>query len=154
MKKLIISLTVLISFISCKGPGSGPLVKESFDRNQTMMGQKSTGPVQTGKINITVEPCEGCITISDLLANKKSYSGKVVKIKGNVTKFMPSIMGKNWVHLQDGTEFDGGFDLTITTDKQVSPGETITFEGKIVLDKDFGHGYFYMVLMEEGKLVL
>ena len=63
-------------------------------------------------------------------------------------------MGKNWVHIQDGTEFEGGFDLTITKDKQASVGETITFEGKIVLDKDFGYGYFYNVLMEDGKSVL
>jgi hypothetical protein len=33
-------------------------------------------------------------------------------------------------------------------------GENITFEGKIVLDKDFGYGYFYSVLMEDGKPVL
>lgn len=157
IKKLIILLTVLLSFTFCKGPGSGPLVKESFDKadkSQIMGGQKSTGPVQTDKINVTVEPCDGCIKISDLLANKKSYSGKVIKVKGKVTKFNPSIMGKNWVHIQDGSEFRGGFDLTITTDIQAAVGETITFEGKIVLDKDFGHGYFYNILMEEGKLVL
>ena len=63
-------------------------------------------------------------------------------------------MGKNWVHIQDGTEFGGGFDITITTDKPASVGETVTFEGKIALDKDFGYGYFYSVLMEEGKPVL
>jgi hypothetical protein len=63
-------------------------------------------------------------------------------------------MGKNWVHIQDGSEFQGGFDLTITTDKKVSLDDTVTFEGKIVLDKDFGYGYFYNVLMEEGKPVL
>jgi hypothetical protein len=63
-------------------------------------------------------------------------------------------MGKNWVHIQDGSEFQGGFDLTITTNIQVSVGETKTFEGKIVLDKDFGYGYLYSVLMEEGKPVL
>ena len=82
MKKIIILLTVVVSFTFCKGPGSGPLVKESFDKNdksQIMGGQKSTGPVQTEKINVTIEPCDGCIKISDLLANKKSYSGKIIK---------------------------------------------------------------------------
>ena len=103
MKKLIILLTVVLSFTCCKGPGSGPLVKESFDKadkSQFMEGQKSTGSVHTEKINVTVETCEGCIKISDLLANKKTYSGKVLKVKGQVTKFNPGIMGKNWIHIR------------------------------------------------------
>jgi hypothetical protein len=62
-------------------------------------------------------------------------------------------MGKNWVHIQDGTENQEGFDLTVTTDITVSVGETVTFEGKIALDKDFGYGYVYNVIMEEGKSV-
>jgi len=158
MKKLIISLTILLAFASCKGPGSGPLVKESFakeDPNQKNMAlQNHKGNVMQEKIDVVVEPCGECITIAKLLTGKQSYSGKVIKIKGKVTKFNPSIMGKNWVHIQDGTEFEGGFDLTVTTDIQASVGETITFEGKIVLDKDFGYGYFYNVLMEDGKSVL
>ena len=157
MNKLIISLIVLLAFFSCKGPGSGPLVRDSFSKtgmNKKMQSNDNKSRVTTEKMNVTVEPCDGCITISNLIANKQSYSGKVIKVKGKVTKFNPEIMGKNWVHIQDGSEFQGGFDLTITTDKKVSVGDTITFEGKIVLDKDFGYGYFYSVLMEEGKPVL
>lgn len=157
MKKLIISLTVLLALASCKGPGSGPLVKESFNKDgmsKPMEAQKSNGVVQTEKVNVIIEPGEGCIKISDLIANKKSYSKKVIKVKGQVTKFNPQIMGKNWVHIQDGSEFEGAYDLTITTDKQVTVGETITFEGKIILDKDFGYGYFYNILMEDGKAIL
>jgi hypothetical protein len=156
MKKIIIILTVLLSFTNCKGPRSGPLVKESFDKtgkDQFMEGKKSTGPAQTEKINVTIEAGNDCIKISDLLANKQSYSGKTIKIKGKVTKFNPAIMGKNWVHIQDGSEFEGAYDITITTDAVTSVGEIVTFEGKIVLDKDFGYGYFYHVLMEDGKTV-
>jgi hypothetical protein len=164
MKKLIILLIASLLFTYCKGPRSGPLVKESFTKEsqpmagqtvprQTMPGQTHAGQVTAEKFNVVVEPCQGT-TIASLLENKKSLSGKSVKVKGQVTKFNPAIMGKNWVHIQDGTEFQGGFDLTITTDIQVSVGETITIEGKIVLDKDFGYGYVYSVLMEEGKLAL
>ena len=156
MKKLPILITLVISLTFCKGPGSGPLVKESFDKpanNQVMNGQKSTGPAQTTKINISIEAGEGCIKISDLFANKKSYAGKSIKVKGFVTKFNPEIMGKNWIHIQDGSEYDGDFDLTITTASQVSVGETLTFEGTIALDKDFGYGYKYDVLLEEAKII-
>jgi len=60
-------------------------------------------------------------------------------------------MGRNWVHLQDGTSGSGNYDLTITTQDEVSLGEVVTFEGMIVLNKDFGAGYAYDVLMEEAK---
>jgi hypothetical protein len=157
MNKLIILLAVLLTFASCKGRGSGPLVKESFnkvDQVQTTQVQSHAGQVTPEKMNVVVEPCGDCITIAKLLENKQSLSGKVIKIKGQVTKFNPAIMGKNWVHIQDGTEFQGGFDLTITTDIQVSVGETVTFEGKLALDKDFGYGYSYNVLLEDAKTVL
>ena len=62
-------------------------------------------------------------------------------------------MGKNWVHIQDGTDYKDGFDLTVTTNNTVAVGEIVTFEGKIALDKDFGYGYSYSVIMEEGKTV-
>lgn len=164
MKKLIISILLIAVFVSCKGPGSGPLVKDAFKKesqgqvhgqmpNQSMDGKTHAGQVTIEKMNVTVEPCEGCITIAKLMEGKKSFAGNSVKIKGIVTKFNPSIMGKNWVHIQDGTEFEGGFDLTITTDGLVAVGETVTFEGKIALDKDFGYGYTYAILLEEAKVV-
>jgi len=157
MKKLFIPLILMFALISCKGHTSGPLAKVSFDKEnktQPMGGPSHTGQVKPEKMNVKVEPCSGCIKISGLLSDKNSYSGKVIKIKGIVTKYNPSIMGKNWVHIQDGSEFQGEFDLTITTDKEVAVGQTVTFEGKIVLDKDFGYGYFYKELMEDGKTVL
>jgi hypothetical protein len=160
MNKLIISLSVLLAAASCKGPGTGPLVRNSFgksdnvqDISQTMKSQDPSSKVVIEKMDITVTPCKDCIKISELLANKKTYSGKTVKVTGQVTKYNPQIMGKNWVHIQDGSEFQGGFDLTITTAESVTVGSTITFEGRIALDKDFGYGYFYAVLMEEGRPV-
>jgi hypothetical protein len=158
MNKLVLSLSLLIAVASCKGPGSGPLAKDSsgntenshsFHKGMTSQSPNAINPAV--KMNITVEPCKDCIKISDLLENRKNYSGKTITVTGQVTKFNPQIMGKNWIHIQDGSEFQGAFDLTITTDQEVRVGDTITFAGKIVLDKDFGHGYFYSILMEEGK---
>jgi hypothetical protein len=170
MNRLIISLSVLLALAACKGPGSGPLVKDSFGKNTKsdtfsqnqsmnphnmnphgMNAQSQGSKVAVEKMDVKVDPCKDCIKISDLLENKKAYSGKTIKVTGKVTKFNPEIMGKNWIHIQDGSEFQGGFDLTITTEQKVSVGEIITFEGKIALDKDFGYGYFYNVLMEDAK---
>ena len=155
MNKLIFSLAVTLSIISCKGPGSGPLVRQTSDKtpmNQNAATDKQSTVVVT-KMNVKISPCNSCTTISKLLSDKQSLSGKVIRVKGIVTKYNPQILGKNWVHIQDGSEFQGGFDLTITTDKIVSLGDTITIEGKMILDKDFGSGYFYPVLMQDGKPV-
>ncbi|OFY85222.1 MAG: hypothetical protein A3F72_05435 [Bacteroidetes bacterium RIFCSPLOWO2_12_FULL_35_15] len=105
------------------------------------------------KKEVTVKKDKGEISIASLFENKKTYSGKTIKIKGQVSKFSAGIMKKNWIHLQDGTDFSGKFDLTITTDQVVKVGDNITLEGKITLDKDFGFGYFYDVIMEEAKLI-
>jgi hypothetical protein len=154
MKKLILLFTAIIAFTFCKGPGSGPLVKESFDKaqqNKAMGGETHQGRVATAKADVKVEPCADCITIARLMEDKKDYEGKAIKVKGEVTKFNSGIMGKNWVHIQDGTEYKGSFDLTVTTDISVVIGEIVTFEGKIALNKDFGYGYTYDVLMEDAK---
>ncbi|MDT8301976.1 MAG: GW dipeptide domain-containing protein [Sedimentisphaerales bacterium] len=105
-----------------------------------------------GKKEISIEAVEGGISIGELFSNRDSYSNKTVRIKGQVTKVNRAIMGKNWVHLQDGTSGSGDFDLTITTQDEVSVGDIVTFKGLIVLNKDFGSGYAYEVLMEEAKL--
>ena len=156
MKKLFFLFTAILTFTFCKGPGSGPLVKESFDKteqNQGMSKEKHQAIVMTSKANVKIEPCADCITLAKVIDDKKSYDGKVIKVKGLVTKYNGGIMGKNWIHIQDGSETKEGFDLTITTDLTASVGDTVTFQGKIAIDKDFGYGYVYGVIMEEGKSV-
>lgn len=156
MKRSVLLIATVLGLTFCKGPNSGPLVKESFDSKKEeapfMQGQKSTGPAKPGKISDSVEPCQGCIKISELLAKKKDYKGKEVKVTGKVVKFNAGIMERNWVHIQDGSESDGEFDLTITTMASVAVGDIVTFTGKITLEKDFGYGYFYDILMEDGVL--
>jgi hypothetical protein len=110
-----------------------------------------TAKVVVEKENVTVQPAEEGITIAELLENKQKYVGKTIRIKGKVTKFNSKIMKRNWIHIQDGTEYSGKFDLTATTDIEATVGETLTLEGTITLDKDFGYGYSYEVLMEDAK---
>ena len=105
------------------------------------------------KQNIKIEPAKDGISIATLYANRDSYKDQNVKIRGQVTKVNQNIMGKNWIHVQDGTESDGNFDLTITTEQLVNVGDVVTFDGKITLDKDFGAGYTYTVIMEDAILI-
>jgi hypothetical protein len=105
------------------------------------------------KSDVKVQPAENGITIAELFAHKDTYAGKTVKIRGNVTKFNAKIMKKNWIHIQDGTEYSGKFDLAATSEIIVQVGETITLEGKISLNKDFGSGYYYEVILEDARLI-
>lgn len=117
------------------------------------LSEAHTATISIEKLDISVEVAEDGISIADLVSDKKSYDGKTVRIRGQVTKYNADIMEKNWIHLQDGTDYDGKFDLTITSDIAVETGDVLTFEGKIALDKDFGFGYFYEIIMEEAKII-
>lgn len=114
---------------------------------------KPSGKITTDQLELSLEVPENGTSIAQLYENVKQYSGKKVIIKGQVVKFSPAIMNTNWVHLQDGTTFDGKYDLTITTDETVEVGDLVTFEGNVTLDKDFGYGYFYEVLLEGAVIV-
>jgi len=110
------------------------------------LGQLSGGaPVEPPGV---VQAAPGALKIGELVKNKAKYAGKTVKITGKVMKVNPMIMGRNWLHLQDGT--GNNFDLTVTTQENIPPGHVITLEGMIALDKDFGAGYRYDIIMENA----
>ena len=112
-----------------------------------------TQPAPAAEMDETgsVAPAEGAVAISDLLANPGNYAGKLVRVSGKSIKVNPMIMNRNWVHLNDGS--GKGVDLTITTQENVEVGQNLTFEGTIAVDKDFGAGYRYDVIMENASLV-
>ncbi len=102
---------------------------------------------------ISLEKSAGEITIGQIFENRKDYAGKEIQIRGVVVKVNKSVMGKNWIHIQDGTSSDGSYDLTITSQDIAEVDDEVTFKGKITLEKDFGAGYFYDVIMEDATLV-
>ncbi len=99
---------------------------------------------------LTIRHLEGEITLAELFANKNDYNGKQVTVRGDVVKILRDIMNRNWVHIQDGTSHEGMYDLTITLndDFNFEPHDVVGFTGTITIDKDFGSGYFYPVIME------
>ncbi len=95
----------------------------------------------------------GKFSVAQIFEKKRELAGKVVEVSGKVVKFNPNIMGRNWVHIQDGTNFKGNKDLLITTDEMVIEGSKVKFKGVVIPGKDFGAGYAYKVLLEGGKLI-
>ena len=128
-----------------EGPGQTPPAMMA----QTPGGKKAA--IKTGAITIKHE--KGETPLSAIFENPESYADKKITVRGTVVKVNEKIMGKNWVHIQDGTESGGKFDLTITTMGLPSVGAIIGFEGIIRTNKDFGAGYRYDVIMEDAEMV-
>lgn len=94
----------------------------------------------------------GTFTIDKLYSLSDKLEGKIITVKGKVTKVSKGIMERDWVHLSDGTRSsaDSTNDLTLTTvNSNISVGSSVTAKGKLVKNKDFGGGYFYKVIIEE-----
>jgi hypothetical protein len=127
----------------------GPSMPLAAHSPSTPMAHQGKPTVE--QVPLSIERPEGIVSIGELFANKASYAGKTVLVHGEVVKINRSIMNKNWVHLQDGTGNAGSCDLTITTQDDATPGTVATFSGTIALNRDFGSGYAYDVLLEDGK---
>lgn len=111
--------------------------------------------VPFAEISVEKSTAENGYTVETLFARGKELSGKKVQIRGQVVKFSPLIMGRNWVHLQDGTgdPMQNSHDLVITTADTVEIGDVVNFEGQLSVNKDFGAGYRYDVIVEQATLV-
>ena len=106
---------------------------------------------------IKVEKATGdnAYNVSEIFTETEKLNGKTVRIQGKVVKFSPMIMGRNWIHLQDGTgdPMSNTHDLVVTTSEQVKVDDVITIEGTLAFNKDFGAGYKYVAIVEEAKTV-
>ncbi|MCY1721075.1 hypothetical protein OU798_12025 [Prolixibacteraceae bacterium Z1-6] len=102
---------------------------------------------------VSFEKAGNEITIAQIFENPENYSNKEIEIRGIVVKVNKQIMGKNWIHIQDGSSFNNNFDLTITSQDLPSVNDEVTFKGTIFLNKDFGAGYAYDVIMENAVIV-
>jgi len=105
------------------------------------------------KENISIEVPKGGVTIAELYSNRKSYNEKTVMVSGKITKVNNQIMNRNWAHIQDGTGDSKNFDLTITTNENLKVGDVVTLKGTIAVDKDFGAGYFYEIILESATVI-
>jgi hypothetical protein len=105
---------------------------------------------ESSNASVHVVPVEGSIKLSELFSNLEKFEGKLIQVTGQCVKVNPKIMGRNWIHIQDGS--GDGLDLTITTTEHVNLDATVTFEGSIGLNRDFGAGYKYDVIMEKATL--
>jgi len=108
--------------------------------------------VQEKKPIIDVDIAPDGIRIAELMKNRDNYANKKIIIRGQVVKINAGIMDRNWVHLKDGTSHSGKSDLTFTTQEVVKVGDVVTFEGTVALEKEYGAGYIYPLIVENAVL--
>jgi len=102
-----------------------------------------------------IERAEGGKTVGELFDESARLAGQEVTVRGRVVKVTPGVMGKNWIHLQDGTAGEGGAnDLTVTSEKMAEVGNTVLVRGVVSIDRDFGFGYRYDVIVEDANVVV
>lgn len=104
--------------------------------------------------DIKVDKAEGenSFSVAEIFTRAKELNGKEVRVRGKVVKFSPSIMGRNWIHIQDGTgnPMQNSHDLVVTSQATVSQDSVVTLKGVLAAEKDFGAGYTYAVIVEEA----
>ncbi len=103
---------------------------------------------------ISIKKLKGGYTVEELYASKDKLKDKAVKLRAKVTKVSKGIMGKDWIHLQDGTGEGATSDIILTTkNSTVNVGDVVVAEAIYKTDVDLGYGYFFQVILEEGKFV-
>jgi len=128
--------------------------EQAGNQENSMMAPTTMGrPKVELKTDVVIQPSVGGISIAELYKNRNNYANKKVHVKGKVVKVNSEVMDRNWVHIQDGTNDSGNFDLTITTLELAKIDDVVEFEGTIILNKDFGAGYTYDVIMEGGTII-
>lgn len=154
------------------GPGSGPTPSEGFplarssDPSAPAMppamppamaaqhAQAAAGPETTEKISVAKAEGPDGRSVAELFAQRAALNGKTVAVRGKVVKYNSGIMGKNWIHLRDGSGSPEAkdHDLTVTTNDVVAKGDVVLATGKVAVDRDFGSGYTYTLVLEEAKV--
>jgi len=113
------------------------------------------GKISKPQIDVSrVERAQDGKTVAEIFAGKEDLAGKQVVVRGKVVKFLPQIMGKNWLHLQDGSGSEGTNDLTITTNAVAEVGDLVLVSGTVSVNRDFGYGYSYEVLVEDAEITV
>ena len=93
-------------------------------------------------------------SVADVVVKGAELNGKPVAVRGKVVKFIPSVMGKNWIHLRDGSgsDADKSNDVVVTTMDETKIGAVVVAKGIVRTDVNLGSGYFYAVLIDDARL--
>jgi len=132
------------------GTPAGPMGPENM---AAAHAAAAAGPQDAADVKVPKASGADARTVAEAWAQRTALKEKPVAIRGKVVKFNQGIMGKNWVHLRDGSGTSGkDNDITVTTGDVAAVGDVVVAKGTLRVDKDFGAGYAYPVIVEDAKL--
>ncbi len=141
------------------GPMGGPMgggMGGGMGGPQGMAAQHAAaaaGPTDVGNVKVPKATGADARTVAEVFAQRVALKEKSVTIRGKVVKYNEQIMGRNWLHIRDGSGTAGkDNDLTITSAEKAAVGDVVVVKGTVRIDKDFGAGYSYPVIVEDAKL--
>jgi hypothetical protein len=139
-----------IAFGALAGPGMPAAA--GGDLNAVHAGVAKNVDAKDVKVDKATGP--NAKTVAEITTGRTALKDKPVLVRGKVVKFTPEVMGKNWVHLRDGTgsAADGTNDVLVTTKDAAAIGDIVLAKGVVHVDRDLGSGYSYKVLVEEATL--
>ena len=113
--------------------------------------KKAEGKIVAG---LKVEKAKGAnaYSIAELFVKRDELQDKIVVVRGQVVKVSVGIMGRNWVHIKDGSGEKGDNKLVVTTKDEPNLGDIVTATGPFHNNVDFGGGYQYAVIMEDAAV--
>ena len=145
----------LVYFVSSlSGDGVAPPPQGSGSR-QAVPGHDTASEKATSKDAVdlgNIEKVAGGKTVSELFSGKDELANTEVSVRGRVVKFNSGIMGRNWIHLRDGSGSEGSNDLTVTTGDTAKAGDLVVIRGTLKTNQDFGSGYSYEIMVENAKV--
>jgi hypothetical protein len=140
-----------ILFASLGGTSGAAASAPDMTRAHAGMGKPApnAAPVKVAKASGA-----NAYTVQELHAQAAKLKDKPVVLRAQVVKYNPGIMGKNWLHLRDGSgsEAAGNHDILATSGSEAKVGETVTVKGTLRVDKDFGAGYAYKTMIEDAAI--
>ena len=143
-----------LPMVSDHSPTAGTTAGQSPQQMAAQHGQAAGGPADAPDVKVPKAEGSNAKTVAELWAQRASLKGKEVAVKAKVVKVTNGVMGKNWLHVRDGSGSKAAKDndLTVTTDVVAKVGDVVTVTGIVSADKDFGAGYAYPVIIENAKL--
>ena len=135
--------------VKAETPSTAPAIPQ-----QQVSGGSTAATAPFVEIKVEKATGDNACTVQEIFSRHKELAGKIVRVKGKVVKYNPSIMGKNWIHIQDGSgdPMQNTHDLVATSMETAVVGEVVTIQGKLAANKDFGAGYTYVAILEEATV--
>ena len=154
-----LALAILVALAGCskKEPAADAAkAPEAAAATQPQMPAEHPAAKPASDVDLTgIAKAEGGKTVAEVFAEKDALGGQKVTVRGKVVKVNAGIMNTNWLHVRDGSGAEGTNDLTVTTAGTVpGVGDTVLLTGTVALNKDFGMGYSYDVIVEDAEVTV